>query len=383
MKKKILYVTRLDPYSLKSWSGVTYYILKYISKYYEVITVGPLSNRVRIFYIVKRFVFSLLKIKFDIDRPISVLKDFAKQIEYKTKNIDYDAILTSEASLMTFLNTNKPIFIYTDFVFSTYYSHYFSEKIIHKETIKDGNFCEGTSLKKAKKIILTSTFAVNDAVKKYRIKKSSFHYLPFGASIDFIPKQKLLKKIILKKNLNICKLISIGVHWDRKGMDKAVKLVDYMNNSGQETILYIVGAKPPEDYKISTNVKLIDFLDKNNLNDRKILIKLMYNAHFNLLFSKSEAFGVVNVEASAFGLYTITNNIGGIGGAVTNNINGFMFKDNENISAISKYIIRIFRNKDLFIKKSFLSRKQYQEKLNWRIISKNLSTIINNNLLKN
>ena len=107
MKKKILYVTRLDPYSLKSWSGVTYYILKYISKYYEVITVGPLSNRIRIFYIVKRFVFSLLKIKFDIDRPISVLKDFAKQIENKTKSIDYDAILTSEASLMTFLNSNS------------------------------------------------------------------------------------------------------------------------------------------------------------------------------------------------------------------------------------------------------------------------------------
>ena len=125
------------------------------------------------------------------------------------------------------------------------------KKIIHKETIKDGNFCESTSLKKAKKIILTSTFAINDAVKKYRIKKSSFHYLPFGASIDFIPKQKLLKKIILKKNRNICKLISIGVHWDRKGMDKAVKLVDYMNNNGQETILYIVGAKPPEGYKIS------------------------------------------------------------------------------------------------------------------------------------
>ena len=207
--------------------------------------------------------------------------------------------------------------------------------------------------------------------------------MPFGASIDFIPKQKLLKKIILKKNRNICKLISIGVHWDRKGMDKAVKLVDYMNNSGQETILYIVGAKPPKDYKISSNVKLIDFLDKNNLNDRKILIKLMYNAHFNLLFSKSEAFGVVNVEASAFGLYSITNNIGGIGGAVINDINGFMFKDNENISTISKYMIRIFRNKDLFIKKSFLSRKQYQEKLNWQIISKNLSTIINNSLLKN
>ena len=88
----------------------------------------------------------------------------------------------------------------------------------------------------------------------------------------------------------------------------------------------------------------------------------------------------MNVEASAFGLYTIANNIGGIGGGVTNDINGFMFKDNENISTISEYIIRIFRNKDLFIKKSFKSRKQYEDKLNWRIISQNLSTIINDNL---
>ena len=380
MKKKILYITRLDPYSLKSWSGVTFYILKYISKHYKVTTVGPLSNRVRIFYILKRFLFFLFKIKFDIDKPIAVSKDFAKQIENKINNTDFDAILTSEASLVAFLNTNKPIFIYTDFVFSTYYSHYFSEKKIHKETIKDGNFCESTSLKKAKKIILTSTFAIDDAVKKYHIKKSFFHYLPFGASIDFIPKKKIIKKIILKKNRDICKLISIGVHWDRKGMDKAVKLVDYMNNSGQKAILYIVGAKPPKGYKISSNVILIDFLDKNNLNDRKILTDLMYSVHFNLLFSKSEAFGVVNVEASAFGLYTITNNIGGIGGAVANDVNGFMFKYNENISTISKYIIRIFGNKDLFIKKSFLSRKQYDDKLNWRIISQNLSTIINDNL---
>jgi len=383
MKKKILYITRLDPHNLKSWSGVTYYILECLEKNFNVITIGPLSNRVRILYVLKRFIFSLFKMKFDIDRPILVSKDFANQINKRIKNIYYDAILTSESYLMTFVKTNKPIFIYTDFTFPTYYSHYFSDNKIHRQTINDGNYCEKITLKKSKKIILTSKFAINDAKKKYNIESNKFCYLPFGPSFNLIPKRNDLNKIILKKDLNLCKLISIGVHWDRKGMDKAVQLVDYMNNLGQRTKLYIVGAKPPEGYKISSNVKLIDFLDKNNLNDRKILIKLMYNAHFNILFSKSEAFGVVNVEASAFGLYTITNNIGGIGGAVTNDVNGFMFKDNENISTISKYIIRIFRNKDLFIKKSFLSRKQYQEKLNWQIISKNLSTIINNNLLKN
>jgi glycosyltransferase involved in cell wall biosynthesis len=318
--------------------------------------------------------------KFDIDRPILVSKDFANQINKRIKNIYYDAILTSESYLMTFVKTNKPIFIYTDFTFPTYYSHYFSDNKIHRQTINDGNYCEKITLKKSKKIILTSKFAINDAKKKYNIESNKFCYLPFGPSFNLIPKRNDLNKIILKKDLNLCKLISIGVHWDRKGMDKAVQLVDYMNNLGQRTKLYIVGAKPPEDLKLSKNIILINFLNKNNIQDQRTLVKLLNKVHFNLLFSKSEAFGVVNVEASAFGLFTITNKIGGIGGAIANNINGYMFRENEDISVISKYLLKIFKTKDLFIKKSFLSREWYEKKLNWNTISKNLNQIILRNL---
>jgi glycosyltransferase involved in cell wall biosynthesis len=380
IKKKILYLTRLDPYDLKSWSGLTYYILKSLEKNFHVITVGPLSDRIRILYVFKRLIFSFFKIKFDIDRPILLSKDFANQINSKILDISYDAILTSEPYLVTFLDSKKPIFIYTDFTFSTYYHHYFLDKKIHKQTIKDGNYCEKRSLQKSKKIILTSKFAINDALQKYKIKLNKFSYLPFGANFNLIPAINILKKNILKKNYNICKLISIGVHWDRKGMGKAMELVDYINAQGQKAILYIIGAKPPKGQQISKNVTLFRFLDKNNFADQKILANLLYKAHFNLLFSKAEAFGVVNVEASAFGLYTITNNIGGIGGGITNNINGYMFKEEENLSVISNHILKIFRNKKLFVKKSFLSKQQYEKKLNWNIISKKLCKIITNEL---
>jgi glycosyltransferase involved in cell wall biosynthesis len=331
-------------------------------------------------YVFKRLVFSFFKVKFDIDRPIILAKDFASQIKRRIRNISYDAILTSEPYLVTYLDSKKPIFIYTDFTFSTYYNHYFLDKKIHKQTLKDGNHCERRSLLKSKKIILTSKFAINDAIQKYKIKLNKFRYLPFGANINLIPKTNFLNKKILKKNYNICKLISIGVHWDRKGMDKAVKLVDYLNAQGQKAMLYVIGAKSPKGLKLSKNVTLVSFLDKNNLDDQKILANLLYKAHFNLLFSKAEAFGVVNVEASAFGLYTITNNIGGIGGGITNNINGYMFKEEEKLSVISNHILKIFRNKKLFVKKSFLSKQQYETKLNWNIISNNLYKIITNEL---
>ena len=376
-KKKILYLTRLSPYEIKSWSGVTFNILKCLKENFEVITVGPLSNRVRIFYSVKRFLYSTLNIKFDIDRPVFVAKDFANQIHKKIKNTHYDAVLTSESYLLTFFKTSKPCFIFTDVLFSTYYSHYFNQQLIHNSTLNDGNYCQKKALLKSKKIFLTSRWAIKDAIKSYKINRNNFHLLPFGPSSSIIPSKKILFQIIKKKTLKECRLVTIGVHWNRKGMDKALNLVNHLNYIGQKTTLYIIGATPPKDVIIPKYVKLIRFLDKKIKKDRKLLEKILFKAHFNVLFSQSEAFGVVNVEASAFGLYSITNKIGGIDGVIKNNINGYMFNKNDNVKFISKHILRIFRNKNIYIKKSLTSRNQYEKNLNWYKISNKLFQKIN------
>lgn len=81
--KKILYLTRLNPNNLKAWSGTNYFIFKILKKNFNVISVGPLSNRIRYLFLFKKFIYSIFKVKFDIDRPILVAKDFAKQIEKK------------------------------------------------------------------------------------------------------------------------------------------------------------------------------------------------------------------------------------------------------------------------------------------------------------
>ena len=59
MKKKILFLTRLDPENIKSWSGLNYYILRLLKKNFDVITVGPLSNRIRYIFLIKKF-FSIM-----------------------------------------------------------------------------------------------------------------------------------------------------------------------------------------------------------------------------------------------------------------------------------------------------------------------------------
>ena len=376
--KTILFLTRLNPENISSWSGTNFFMLRALRKNFKVITVGPLSNRIRVFYILKRFIFSFFNMKFDIDRPILVAKDFAKQIENKTKNKKYDAVVASDTYLTSFLNTKKPIFIYSDICFSTYYDHYFKKLNICRSTKIEGDYCEKLALQKSSKIILTSKWAINHSSKYYSISKSKYENLPLGANILKIPKKKYVINKIRNKKFKICNLVTIGVHWDRKGMNKAVSLANKMNEIGLKTNLFIVGAKPPENIYLPKYVKLIKFLDKNK--DIRELKKILLNSHFHVLFSKTEAFGVVNCEASAFGLYTITHNIGGIEGAIINNRNGFRFLKNQTIEKISKYIIKIFNDKKNFIKKSIISRSVYDEKINWETISKKLHIIIEKNI---
>ena len=375
--KKILYLTRLNPYDLKAWSGTNYFIFKILKKNFNVISVGPLSNRIRYLFLFKKFFYSIFKVKFDIDRPILVAKDFAKQIEKKINNIHYDAVVTSDTYLVSFLKTRKPIFIFTDMDFATYYNHYFSNSKISKKTLLEGNFCENLSLKKSKKIILTSDWAIRSCSSFYNIEKKNFIKLPFGANLLKIPIKKEILKNIRTKNQKVCNLVSVGVHWERKGMDKATELVAMMNKKGLPSKLFIVGAKVPHNYSTPKNVIILNFLDKNK--DMEEFYKLLNKMHFHVLFSKAEGFGVVNSEASAFGLYTATHNIGGISGAIADNLNGFKFSINEDVEVISNHLINIFKNKKKFLKKSYSSREYYEKKLHWNIIGEKLKKIINKN----
>jgi glycosyltransferase involved in cell wall biosynthesis len=379
MIKKILYISRLDPRDLKSWSGLNYFILRCLEKKkFKITVIGKLSNRIRLFYIPKRYFFSKFNIKFSIDRPISVAKDFACQINKKIKNLKYDAIVTSDSNTISFLNTKKPIFLWTDLTFSTYYKHYFSNLKIHQDTLSHGNFCQKRALKNSYKIILTSKWAVNEAVKKYSIPKKSFHVLPFGANLIYPPKKTFVIKNILKKKFDICNLITIGVDWNRKGIEKSINLTKLMNEKGQKTKLYIIGAKKPNNLRSTEDIIFINFLNKNSIKDNKIFSEYLINSHFHILFTKAEGCGVVFAEASAFGVFSITHDLGGIPGMVSNGINGRRFNpQNDDLDKISNYIINIFNDKKKFIKKSLLSRNEYDKKLNWDVIGDKLIKIIN------
>ena len=328
---KIAFLSVDDPADYRSWSGLKLNMFKTLkSLNHQVDPIGPLRNKFRLPFILKREIFNLFKIKYDSERKYVLSRGYAKKIEKILKKKNYDLIFTSDSFLISFLNTSIPIVLWIDATYKTYYDHYFKGITRNKKSFNEANKLEKLALDKARNVILTSNWSKKKAIKTYKIKSQKIHIIPFGSNIDNV------KKYISKnKSRKVCKLISVGVDWKRKGMDKSIKITKLMNKKGTKTHLKIIG---PSKNKFSNyQVSQYGFLDKNKFNHIKKLIRLYNNSDFHILMTEKEACGVVFAEANMFGLYNITNNVGGVGGMIKNNINGKMFSKNESIDKIQSF----------------------------------------------
>jgi glycosyltransferase involved in cell wall biosynthesis len=113
----------------------------------------------------------------------------------------------------------------------------------------------------------------------------------------------------------ICKLLFIGVEWERKGGQIALDALHALQRSGIPAALTIVGCMPPgyatghfgipalPSYPLLINTYAIEV---SRLND------LLRNSDFLLLPTRAECAGIVFCEASAYGIPVITTLTGAL-----------------------------------------------------------------------
>ena len=353
---KIAYLSIDDPKDYISWSGLKlniYKTLKYLNHDIEI--VGPFKDKKRLPFIAKREILKILNYKYDSERKFLLSKIYAKKINTFICNNKIDIIFTSDTYLVSHLKTNIPIILWLDVTYKTYFNHYFSGNKLHKKSFNEANDLEKLALHKAKKIILTSKWAKEETVKNYNINPKKIEIIPFGSNLR---QNKIIKKNNKKNYLD---LVSIGVDWERKGMDKTIKITKYLNKQGLSARLNIIGSSHSKK-KFPKYINQIGFLDKNKRKEHSKIIKILSNSDFHILMTKKEACGVVFAEANSCGIFNITNDVGGVRGMIKNNINGKLFKLNDSVSKIAKYIIKIFKDKKKLIE-----------------LKKNHSNITNNN----
>ena len=380
---KIAFISRENPLNRKAWSGTIYSIQKCLRNInsYKVYNFGPLKDLYRIKEVLKRNYYNFfLNTKFDSNRTINLSRYYSKQIDQKLDKKKYDYIFTTDPTLVAFIKSKIPVIIWTDATFDSYYKLYFKNKKIHKDTLRQGKIIERKAFENSKFIFFSSKWALNSGARTYPKIKRKFKVIKYGSNFSSDPLRKKIIKNVKKRsdNLKNINLISVGVDWKRKGMNDAIKLNKYLNLKGIKSKLTIVGSFPTNNNLSLNNTKIIRFLDKNIPNDEKKLSEMYLKSHFNVLFTRAEAYGISLVEANAHGIPNIAYDIGGIQSIIKNGINGKVFNKYEKINEIGNHIINIIKNKNSYISLCNRSYMKYIKDLKWDASGKKIKKLLKN-----
>lgn len=373
---RIAFLTVINATDKKSWSGIPYYMAKALDRHcgdiYHIGTVKPLLP----LFFGKAISFLAQKLagkRYDYIHSKSLSRAYGRFFSSKLKGGSYDVIIApASSSYIAELKTNIPIVYVSDTTFPNMLNYYPAYTNLLKSSVRQGIEIERYAIAKSALALFPSAWATNSAIKDCGAEPYKVYTIAFGANIDQAP---LREEILSRKKGNVCRLLFLGVLWDRKGGSIAFEALKELINKGIDAELTVCGCIPPPQF-IHGKMKVIPFLNKNNKADYKTFHDLLMNSDFLILPSRNECFGVVFCEASAYGLPSIAADTGGISGAIKEGENGFLLPLSATGKDYANIISRIFKDDERYYKLVKSSRDLYESSLNWDAWAKEVTILI-------
>src|SRR4029077_12725070 len=132
-------------------------------------------------------------------------------------------------------------------------------------------------------------------------------------------------------------LLFIGADWDRKGGPTVLAIKHELDSREIPCELFLVG-NCPKDLPIQHDIHVLGRLDKSDEDQLLELCRLYEAAHFFVLPTSAEAYGIVFSEAQAFGCPSLTYSVGGTPTAVLNDVTGFTLPLGAGAKDFAEYI---------------------------------------------
>jgi glycosyltransferase involved in cell wall biosynthesis len=359
---KVGFAGRWSPLDKAAWSGTYFHSCQAIKKYYPVETFyykWPWHVRERL--ILHKQFQKLINKKAAVEFLTGYAKYFSSQLEKELLKRKVDVLFVPGApQLIAYCKTTVPIIYMTDATFFQLQGYYPFFKDIAQYNIAQGVVMDKLVFENAAHCMVASEWTKQSAIKDYHIPADKITIAPLGANLDVIPALHEIKK---EKN-KTCRLLFIGVEWERKGGQIAMDTFYILQKNGVPVHLTIIGCIPPITID-DKNVTVIPFINKHNEQEAAQLYTIMGSSDFLLLPTRAECAGVVFSEASAYGVPSITTNTGGVSTYVQDGVNGFALPLSATGADYAGKIQELFANDEAYEQLCTSSRKKYEEELNW------------------
>lgn len=370
---KIGYLVRDNPYDVRSFSGTGFYMFNSLCKH-KRITVHLLGEK----YLKKQSIINqaskvlrkLFCFSSKLSEKINLIEQyfFLEAVKKELKKNTFDFIVAPVCSHLIAeigkLPNIPPILFVTDATPSFL-------KDFYQWDIPDNAFItEQAAIRNATYAIYSSEYMRKLAFIEYgESDEKKFLTIPFGLNMSTVP-----ETIPNKNHSDKLNLVFVGRDWKRKGGEKVLSVFQILVNCGYDVHLTIIGANPEQARNIN-NIRIIEYVNKSSESDQALYFEILSEAHFLLLPTKADCTPMVIAEANAFGVPAITTDVGGIPTLVTEGQNGFLFTIDSPPIEYANLIKRIFSDKDFYQNISNLSRKEYENNLNWDVWAKKIIDI--------
>jgi len=376
---KLAYVTTYDAHDVEKWSGTGYYIGQSLkNRSTDVEYIGSLRDTLatKILRKCKQHYYNLQHKNYLRDTEPFTLKQYAKEIDQKLSQTNSNIVFSATTNSIAYLDCKQPIAFWTDATFGSMINFYPEFSNLCQETIKHGNQMEEIALERCQLAIYSSDWAAQAAIKLHRADPAKVKVVPFGANLECDRTLDDIHTLVNSRPLDTCKLLFLGVDWQRKGGNVALEVARSLNKAGLKTELTVAGCQPEFEGTMPDFVKPLGFISKSSSEGKAKINKLFAEAHFLILPSLAECYGIVFCEANSFGVPCLATHVGGIPTAIKDNINGKTFAKDAAVSDYCDYITNMFSDYKQYRSLSISSFHEYQQRLNWEVAGQTVRNLL-------
>ncbi|MEL6492386.1 MAG: glycosyltransferase family 4 protein [Cyanobacteria bacterium J06621_3] len=253
-----------------------------------------------------------------------VSRHYAGQIQRYLSRSNADILLCPENAIpIASVKPDRPMVLWTDTTLGSLVDFYPYLSNLCRETRDNLMRLEQRVLDRCSLAIFNSDWASEQAQTLYGIPPEKIKVIPRGSSQARSLSDEAFEVALTCRKHQCCRLLFVGVDWQRKGGDTAFGIAEALNAQGTATELHVVGCHPP--YEVPNFVRVHGFIDKTTLEGQGKMAELFQSAHFLLYPTRADAMGVVLSEAASYGVPSLASDVGGISSVVKAGVTGKTF----------------------------------------------------------
>jgi glycosyltransferase involved in cell wall biosynthesis len=372
---RVAYVTVEDPRDPLAWSGTNRRIAEALeAQGVDLYHVGPLRRAWAPLFKAKHAWHKLTDRPYARDREPAIARGYARQVLERLRGEQVDAVFSPGSIAVSMLNCPWPIVTWSDATFAGMLDYYPDFTDLPRGSVDRGLALEREAVGRIAMMIFASQWAADSAVRHYGADPARVRVVPFGASVVDPPTADAVAAAVAARPTDRCRLLFIGVDFTRKGGPVAVEAARAMNDAGVPTELSVVGAAPTGP--LPDFVRPVGFVNKFTPAGRQAFDRLLSEAHFLLLPSRAEAYGLAPCEANAYGVPALASATGGLTEIVRPGRNGFTFPLDAPGRRYAERMLELLARPDEYRALCAAARGEYKTRLNWGAAGRGVRAIL-------